>query len=178
MPQYRRYYVPGGTFFCTVNLADRNADLLVRNIACLRDAVREVRAGAAFALDAWVVLPDHLHCIWTLPEGDTDYSGRWREIKKRFAKRLPASEPRMPVMTRRGERGIWQKRYWEHMIRDARDYRAHIDDVHFNPVKHGLSEHPAAWPHSSFLRAVAAGMYAADWAIPAGGAIPMEAGER
>ncbi len=115
-----------------------------------------------------VVLPDHLHCVWTLPEGDMDYSGRWREIKKRFAKRLPASEPR----------GIWQKRYWEHMIRDARDYRAHIDYVHFNPVKHGLAEHPAAWPHSSFLRAVAAGMYTADWAIPAGGAIPMEAGER
>ncbi len=114
MPDYRRNRVPGGTFFFTVNLLDRRSTLLVSRIDALRAAVRQVRARAPFHIDAWVVLPDHMHCLWTLPAGDADFPGRWRAIKTAFAKALPAGEWRSPVMTSRGERGIWQRRYWEH----------------------------------------------------------------
>jgi putative transposase len=122
-----------------------------------------VRARAPFHIDAWVMLPDHMHCLWTLPEGDADFSGRWRAIKTAFAKSLPIGEPRSAVMTSRGERSIWQRRYGEHTIRDDRDFAAHMDYTHFNPVKHGLVEHPADWPHSSFYRCVIAGLYPAGW---------------
>jgi putative transposase len=141
MPDYRRNRVPGGTFFFTVNLLDRRSNLLVARIDALRNAVRQVRARAPFHIDAWVVLPDHMHCLWTLPQGDADFPGRWRAIKTAFAKSLPTGEPRSPVMTGRGERGIWQRRYWEHTIRDDRDFAAHMDYTHFNPVKHGLVAH-------------------------------------
>ena len=117
MPDYRRNRVPGGTFFFTANLLDRRSDLLVTQIRALRDAVRQVRLHVPFGIDAWVVLPDHMHCLWTLPAGDADFPGRWRAIKTAFSKALPAREPRSPAMTNRGERGIWQRRYWEHTIR-------------------------------------------------------------
>ena len=130
MPDYRRNRVPGGTLFFTVNLLDRRSDLLVTQIDALRDAVRRVRARAPFHIDAWVVLPGHMHCLWTLPEGDSDFPGRWRAIKKGFAKSIRIGEPRSPVMTSRGERGIWQRRYWEHTMRDDRDFAAHMDYTH------------------------------------------------
>ena len=114
VPDYRRNRVPGGTFFFTVNLLDRHSDLLVAQIQALRDAVRQVRRHVPFRIDARVVLPDHMHRLWTLPEGDANFPGRWRAIKTAFAKSLPVSEPRSLVMTNRGERGIWQRRYWEH----------------------------------------------------------------
>jgi len=133
MPDYRRNRVPGGTYFFTVNLLDRSSDLLVARIDTLRDAVRRARAHAPFHIDAWVVLPDHMHCLWTLPEGDADFPGRWRAIKMAFSKSLPADEARSGVMARRGERGIWQKRYWEHTIRDDRDYAAHNGLHAFQP---------------------------------------------
>jgi putative transposase len=175
MPDYRRNRVPGGTFFFTVNLLDRSSDRLVAEIAALRRAVRQVRARAPFHIDAWAVLPDHMHCLWTLPEGDGDFPGRWRAIKTAFSKSLPADEPRSPIMTSRGERGIWQRRYWEHTIRDDRDYAAHMDYTHFNPVKHGLAENVADWPFSSFRRCVARGLYPEGWL---GGSItPPETGE-
>jgi putative transposase len=142
MPDYRRNRVPGGTFFFTVNLLDRCSHLLVTHIDALRDAVRHVRAHAPFRIDAWVVLPDHMHCLWTLPEGDTDFPRRWRAIKIAFSKALPIGKPRSPVRTKRGERGIWRRRYGEHTIRDERDFAAHLDYTHFNPVKHGLAERP------------------------------------
>jgi putative transposase len=123
MPDYRRNRVSGGTFFFTVNLLDRRSNLLVARIEALRDAVRRVRARAPFHIHAWVVLPDHMHCLWTLPQGDADFPGRWRAIKTAFARALPIGEPRSPVMTSRGERGIWQRRYREHTIRDDRDFR-------------------------------------------------------
>jgi putative transposase len=126
MPDYRRNRVPGGTFFFSVNLLDRRSNLLVANIDALRDAVRRVRTRTPFHIDAWVVLPDHTHCLWTLPQDDADFPGRWRAIKTGFAKSLPIGEPRSPVMTSRGERGIWQRRYWEHTIRDDRDFAAHL----------------------------------------------------
>jgi putative transposase len=176
MPEYRRNRVPGGTFFFTLNLLDRRSDLLVARVDVLREAVRRTRLRSPFHIDAWVVLPDHLHCLWTLPPGDADFPGRWRAIKIAFAKSLPKGEPRSPVMTRRGERGIWQRRYWEHTIRDERDFAAHMDYTHFNPVKHGLAEHPADWPHSSFRRCVASGLYPAGWS--GGSAEPQATGER
>lgn len=104
-----------------------------------------------------------MHCIWTLPEGDADFSGRWRDIKTRFSMALPNVETRRTEFLERVGRGIWQKRYWEHTIRDDRDYRAHMDYVHFNPVKHGLVAHPAAWPYSTFEKCVARGLYDLSW---------------
>ena len=131
MPDYCPNRVPGGTFFFTVNLLDRRSDLLVTQIDALREAVRQVRARTPLHIVAWVVLPDHMHCLWTpvrargrlLPEGDADFPGRWRAIKKGFSKSVRIGEPRSPVMIRRGERGIWHRRYWEHTIRDERDWR-------------------------------------------------------
>jgi REP-associated tyrosine transposase len=163
MPNYRRNRVPGGTFFFTVNLLDRRSDLLIRHIAALRQAVRQVRTKSPFHIDAWVVLPDHMHCIWTLPEGDADFSGRWKAMKIQFSKSLPAIEPLSRTRALRGERGIWQRRFWEHTIRDDRDYAAHMDYIHFNPVKHGYATSAGAWPFSSFRRCVESGLYPQDW---------------
>jgi putative transposase len=174
MPNYRRNRVPGGTYFFTVNLLDRGSTMLVSRIDALSEAVRQVRVRAPFHIDAWVVLADHMHRLWTSPNGDSDYPGRWQAIKTAFSKALPTGERRSPVMTGRGERGIWQRRYWD--IRDDRDFAAHMDDTHFNPVKHGLVEHPADWPHSSFRRCVRQGRYPAGW-IGSGGA-PQKTGER
>jgi putative transposase len=176
MPDYRRNRIAGATYFFTVNLLDRRSDLLVARIDALRDAVRKVRRRFPFHIDAWVVLPDHMHCLWTLPEGDSDFPRRWRDIKTAFSKSLPATEQRSRFMVHRGERGIWQRRYWEHTIRDDRDYAAHIDYVHFNPVKHGLVAEPLDWPFSSFRRCVVGGLYPADWL--GGGPKPAETGER
>jgi putative transposase len=119
----------------------------------MREAVRQVRRHAPFQIDAWVVLPDHMHCLWTLPAGDADFPGRRRAIKTAFSKALPARESR----SRAWELGIWQRRCCEHTIRDGRDFAAHLDDTHFDPVKHGLVKHPADWPHSSFRQCVAKG---------------------
>ena len=176
MPEYRRNRVPGGTHFFTVNLLDRSSGMLVTEIERLREVVRDVLRRTPFHIDAWVVLPDHMHCIWTLPEGDHDYSRRWRAVKGAFSRAIPATEGRSVVRERRGERGIWQRRFWEHTIRDERDDAVHMDDVHFNPVKHGYVAHPADWAFSSFRRCVAAGMYPADW-VPSE-VEPGETGER
>jgi len=175
MPDYRRNRVPGGTYFFTVNLLDRSGTLLVTHINLLSDAVRNARARSPFHIDARVVLPEHTHCIWTLPPND-DFSGRWRALKKSFTKTIPPTERRSAVRWQRHERGTWQRRFWEHTIRDDRDYASHMDYVHFNPVKHGLVAHPAEWPFSSFHRCVAAGQYPADW--NAAGASPADSGER
>jgi putative transposase len=150
--------------------------LLVDKIDVLRDAVRAVRARAPLHIDAWVVLPDHMHCVWTLPPADDDFSGWWRAVKTLFAAAMPATERRSATRVRRGERGIWQRRFWEHTIREDRDYAAHVDYVHFNPVKHGLVDHVADWPFSSVHRFVTRGLYPADWRYA--GAEPPEPGER
>lgn len=161
--RYRRNYVPGGTYFFTVNLLDRDQTLLVDHIDLLREAVRWVKVRRSFDINAWVVLPDHMHAVWTLPEGDADYSSRWREIKKRFSKALPITERRSAVRRRKGDRGIWQRRFWEHTIRDQEDYNWHVDYVHLNPLKHGLVNKVIEWPHSTFHRAVQQGLYNQNW---------------
>jgi putative transposase len=164
LPEYRRNRVLGGSYFFTVNLLDRNSNLMVAQVALLREAVRQVRDKRPFHIDAWSILPDHLHAVWTLPAGDADFSGRWKAIKIAFAKRIPKTECLSAVRTRKGERGVWQRRFWEHTIRDDRDYAAHMDYVHINPVKHGLVARVSDWPYSSFHRLVRQGVYAADWA--------------
>ena len=164
MPDYRRYRVPGGCYFFTVNLLERFPnDTLIRHVDLLRAVVRDVRHRWPFVIDGWVVLPDHLHCIWTLPPGDFDFTNRWRLIKAGFARQLPKTERRSFVRTARGERGIWQRRFWEHAIRDERDYASHMDYLHFNPVKHGYARRVMDWPYSSFHRCVEKGIYPLDW---------------
>jgi putative transposase len=157
MPDYRRNRIAGETYFFTVNLLERSSSALVTHIDVLREAVRKVRGSRPFHIDAWVVLPDHMHAIWTLPPDDSDYSSRWKAIKIAFAKALPKTERLSTVRATKGERGIWQRRFWEHTIRDERDYAAHMDYVHINPVKHGLVESVRDWPYSSFHRYVALG---------------------
>jgi putative transposase len=163
MPDYRRARVPGGTYFFTVNLQDRRQDTLVRHIDLLRTAVRETRQIRPFYIDAWVVLPDHLHCIWTLPPGYDDFPNRWKAIKIRFVRGIPWGERRSAVHVSHGERGIWQRRYWEHLIRDDGDYARHMDYLHYNPVKHGHTRVVSDWPYSSFHRCVRAGLYLPNW---------------
>ncbi len=155
--------VAGATYFFTVKLEDRASELLVRRIDSLRDAVRDVKAKRPFHIDAWVVLPDHLHCVWTLPEGDADYSGRWQRIKMLFSKRVMQGEGLSASRRKKHERGLWQRRYWEHLIRNDEDYARHIDYVHLNPVKHGLVKRVQDWPYSTFHRDVKRGVYVPEW---------------
>jgi putative transposase len=164
MTEYRRNFIPGGSYFFTVNLADRRSALLTDHIEDLRAAFRHVHGRHPFTIDAIVVLPDHLHAIWTLPERDTDYSMRWQLIKSAFTRRLPPGEDVSPSRATRGERGIWQRRFWEHTLRDEIDLERHVDYIHFNPVKHGYVGRVNDWPYSSFSRMVSAGVYPADWA--------------
>lgn len=171
MPEYRRSLIPGGTFFFTVNLADRRSALLVREVEALRTAIRGVRIKSPFHIDAWVILPEHMHCIWTLPENDSNYSARWQAIKISFSKTVAHTRPH-------DKRSIWQHRFWEHTIRDERDYHTHMDYVHFNPVKHRLVNHPADWPFSTFTTNVKRGFYDAAWASPEADIIGMTVGER
>lgn len=165
MPDYRRAWQPGGTYFFTINaLQRRDNDLLVRNIRLLRNVVSTVRRAHPFKIHGWVVLPDHMHCVIELPPEDADFALRWRLIKMGFSKALPKVERLSSVRAERKERGIWQRRYGEHVIRDEADYQAHMDYVHINSVKHGLVKRVVDWPYSTFHRLTAAGVYPIDWA--------------
>ena len=149
--RYRRTFQPGGSFFFTVVMAHRRPIFASADaVALLREAFRVVRKARPFDIDAIVVLPDHLHCIWTLPDGDADFMTRWRLIKTWFSKHSAF-------------KNIWQHRYWEHLLHDERDFEYHVDYIHFNPVRHGLANRVVEWPYSSFHRYVARGIYAADW---------------
>jgi putative transposase len=152
MTAYRRNFLPGGTYFFTVNLEDRTLTVLVDHIDRLRAAFRDVRARHPFTVQAIVILPDHLHTIWTLPDGDSDFPTRWRLIKSAFSRGLARAEPIPPSRAAKSERGIWQRRYWERTIRDEDDFATHVDYIHFNPVRHGHAPDPSAWPYSSFHR--------------------------
>lgn len=167
MRTYTRAKVPGGVYFFTVNLAERRGnDLLVRHIAALREAFRLTQRDHPFEMEAVVILPDHLHCLWRLPSHDADFPTRWRLIKARFSRLIEPGERVSASRSRKGERGIWQRRYWEHVIRDERDYARHMDYIHYNPVKHGWTQRVRDWPHSSFHRLVERGVYPADWTAP------------
>ena len=140
--------------------------LLIQHIEPLREAFRQTRQDHPFEIDAIVIMPEHLHCILQLPPDDSDYSTRWRLIKARFSMAIPKTERISKSRICKSERGIWQRRYWEHAIRDHRDYQNHVDYIHFNPVKHGYAKAAKDWPHSSFHRWVRQGYYDADWAAP------------
>jgi len=163
MPRYLRARIKGGTFFFTVALADRSCDLLVRHIDLLRHAYSTVQKQLPFETIAICVLPDHLHAVWTLPAEDADFPMRWSRIKSGFSRGLPAASVRSASNIGKREKGIWQRRYWEHVVRDERDLEHHIDYIHFNPVKHGLVARVCDWPHSSFHRYVARGTLTSDW---------------
>jgi len=165
--RYRRAKTPGGTYFFTVVTFRRRKFLCEPgNVELLRTALRTVKSAYPFTIDAFVLLPDHLHCIWTLPPGDSDYPMRWNAVKKYFTDhcldeyKLPrtASERRKRMQT------IWQPRYWEHQIRNDRDFEQHCDYIHWNPVKHGWVPRVADWPYSSFHRFVRVGLYPPHWA--------------
>jgi putative transposase len=162
MVRYRRNFVPGGTFFFTVTLRDRRSTLLVDHIALLRAAFRKAATDRPFNIDAIVVLPDHLHAIWTLPPGDADFPGRWRQIKSHFTR---AARQAGALVQRdvRGEYDLWQRRFWEHTFRDDADFERYADYIHFNPVKHGFVSAVADWTFSSFHRFVRDGVLPPDW---------------
>ncbi len=169
MPQYRRAWIPGGTFFFTLVTQHRKPWLIeepARN--ALRKAIEHVRCRRPFEIDAWVLLPEHLHCIWTLPEGDADFATRWRLIKHYVSRQLSkqdfAAQNDLSRL-KRGEASLWQRRFWEHLIKDEADYHLHCDYIHYNPVKHGLCQAPVNWPYSSLRRLIAQGLYPSDWAV-------------
>jgi putative transposase len=163
MTNYRRNFIRGGSYFFTVNLADRRLRLLTEHIGPLRAAFRDTRASHPFAIEAIVVLPDHLHAVWTLPEGDADFALRWILIKSAFSRALPGGEQVSRSRVAKGERGIWQRRYWEHTLRNEDDFVRHVDYIHFNPVKHRHVGRAKDWEYSSFHRMVRLGVYPEDW---------------
>lgn len=158
MSRYVRARQSGGGYFFTVVTCERRP-LLARPevVERLRQAFRRVMAERPFTVDAMVVLPDHLHCLWRLPPDDADFSERWRQIK-RFVSIGVAAEK-----NQRGEKALWQRRFWEHLVRDEEDWRRHCDYIHYNPVRHGYVANPADWPYSSFAAAVAKGWYEPGW---------------
>ena len=171
MPNYRSARSAGATWFFTVVTARRRRFLADEHaISILRESVAATLQRMPFHMDAWVILPDHMHAIWTLPAGDRDFSTRWGLIKAGFSRN--SNLPHLSAPRRDG--GLWQPRFWEHRIRDVRDYRAHMDYAHYNPVKHGLVARVKDWPYSSFHHAVREGIYAADW----GGVEPRPSGRR
>ncbi|MEO1638531.1 MAG: transposase [Pseudomonadota bacterium] len=152
MSQYRRLRVPGGTYFFTVRLQDQGSDLLVRKIDLLRDATRLCRQRWPFEIAAAVVLPSKLHMIWELPADDADFSKRWRLIKSTFSRHSPLPDNVPASHRRRGEKGIWQRRFWEHLIRDEADMALHLHLIHSAPIHAGLAKDAGAWPYSSFAK--------------------------
>jgi len=173
MPDCRRAYIPGGTYFFTV-VTERRARILCGSLArsLLRRAFRDCRLRWPFVIQAIVLLPDHLHAIWTLPPDDSDYSARWGFIKKEFSKGWLAAggseRPRSDSRFRNRRRGIWQRRFWEHVIRNEDDFIAYVEHIHYNPVRHGLVQCPHDWPYSSFHRYVRLNLYPADWGCACG----------
>lgn len=159
MSDYFRPHRPGAQVFFTVRIADRHDDLLVREIERLRHATRITRTRFPFEINEIVVLPAVIHTIWTMPEGDADFSARWRLLKSHFSRGLPTPAHRNPVTERRGEKGIWQRRFWEHHLRDADDFEAHRQMILKAPVQAGFVRRPQDWAWSSVHRAIRRGDY-------------------
>jgi putative transposase len=177
MPEYRRAYVAGGTYFLTV-VTHRRAPILggAEDVADLRRAVAEVKRKDPFEVVAAVVMPDHAHFLWSLPGGDTSYSRRVGRMKVGFSRHRQARSGRPaglgPSGHRHRESGLWQRRFWEHTIRDENDLERHLDYIHWNPVKHGLATCPHVWPYSSFKTWVRRGLYPEDWGCRCDGRTP------
>ncbi len=176
--QYRRADVKGGTYFFTVNLAERNKTFLTDEIDSLRLVINRVKKQHPFQLNAMVVLPDHLHALLTLPLDDKDYSTRWALIKSGFSRQLPKDERINQSREAKGERGIWQRRFWEHLIRDDQDYENHVNYIHYNPVKHRYVDWAVDWPHSTIHRYISKGILKPDWGGGVDNISEIEFGER
>ena len=173
MSNYRRSNTPGATYFFTLITHNRKPLFSIdRAPRILRWAISDVRERRPFKVEAICLLPDHIHTIWRLPDGDSAYPQRWNEIKGIFTKQfrdISSDEEQISrSRQRKGEGGIWQRRFWEHIIRDENDLKNHMDYLHYNPVKHGLVDQVVDWPWSSFHRYVKAGIYPVDW----GGSLP------
>jgi putative transposase len=164
MPNYRRIKLDGGTYFFTINLFNRKTDLLIQHIDTLRQSFKQVRLSYPFKINALVVLPDHIHMVITLPKNDNDFSTRIRLLKRHFSKNITVSDTEQTESrVKRQEKSIWQRRFWEHHIRDDNDYNNHINYCYLNPVKHGLATHVKDWPYSTFHRDVTTGLFQEDW---------------
>jgi len=164
MTDYRRTKISGACYFFTVNCNLRlNNNILIENIDSLRYSFRKTKHRHPFQIDAIVILPEHIHCILTLPKDDFDYAKRWSLIKSEFSRMIPKNEKISQSRLKRGERGIWQRRFWEHLIRNEKDYSRHVDYIHWNPVKHGHVKRVSDWPYSSFHQFVKRGEYSRDW---------------
>ncbi len=164
--QYRRAKIPGATYFFTVVTHNRQPILChPENVDLLRNALRQVMQQRPFKIDAFVLLPNHLHCIWTLPEADADFSTRWRLIKSNFSRQCHNQYQGKISASRqkKREKAVWQRRFWEHQIRDQQDFNNHVDYIHYNPVHHGLVLSSKDWQYSSFHRYVQKGIYDAMW---------------
>ena len=180
MPQYIRSKQKGGTFFFTLITHERRELLLLAPVLkALRESFAEIQQAQPFTLNAWVVLPDHMHCIWTLPDGDRDVSKRWGRIKAGVSRRLKSSYRFRTEgdgsSFKRGESPVWRRRFWEHKIRDELDMYAHLDYIHYNPVKHGLANSVKEWRFSSFHTYVERRIYSRDWG--GGPMVDLRAGE-
>jgi len=168
MPNYRRADFDGGTYVFTLVRYHRQKILCEPHVRkALRKSIQNVRQANPFFINAWVLLPDHLHCIWTLPENDTDYSLRWAKIKRFVTKQCGTLLYREDLMKqskkRRNESTIWQRRFWEHLIRDDQDMKNHMDYIHYNPVKHNMVKRVNEWPYSTFHRHCHNGIYSENW---------------
>lgn len=163
MVLFRRNRVEGGTYFFTVTLQNRNSNYLTQYISELRDSFRLCKVKMPFTIDAIVVLPEHLHCIWTLPQGDSNYSERWRKIKASFTRFLLHKEVNI-YKNQSGQYNLWQRRFWEHTIQNNRDFEAHVNYIHYNPVKHGYVARARDWKYSSFHRYVREKKLSLNWA--------------
>jgi len=168
MSRYKRNYENGGLYFFTVVAYKRQKIFIGPLIDILRASFKKIIVEAPFTIEAIVVLPDHVHCIWQLPDGDNDFSTRWKNIKADFSKQYKEKfgQPKQQIsvsMKKKGEIGIWQRRFWEHTISNDKDFINHCDYIHYNPVKHGYAQAPNQWPHSSFQRFVHEGLYDEAW---------------
>lgn len=162
MVNYRRNRQEGGTYFFTLTLHNRQSDLLVRHVNCLKESIQKTKEKLPFKTLAMVILPEHLHAIWKLPVGDENYSDRWRRIKGNFTKSLIVDGYDVS-RSNQGRYQLWQNRFWEHTIRDEKDLETHIDYIHYNPVKHGLVQSVCEWPHSTFHGYVKKGILHEEW---------------
>ena len=173
MSRYRRSLAEGATYFFTVNTYRRKKLLTHPDVrTTLHEAIERVREQMPFTIDAWVLLPDHLHAIWTLPKDDAAYGKRWGMIKAQVSRGCAhltdGNTTRSASRIERHERDFWQRRFWEHQIRDERDFERHADYVHYNPLKHGLVTQVSQWPYSTFHRYVKNGVVPQDWGVDPG----------
>jgi putative transposase len=171
MSHYRRVRIKGGTYFFTVNLDNRNSRLLIEHYKLLSASIKKIKKARPFLMPGWVILPDHFHCLWTLPEKDDDFSGRWRSIKTLFTKECKKCSGNL-----RGK--IWQHRFWEHTIRNETDFYQHLDYIHINPLKHGHVKQVCDWPYSSFHYLVSKGRYSKNWGSDKQSLCDLDLGER